>query len=258
MTFDPSHEEVLRAVQARLGVEKVVVIGAAAVGARQLTSRLSDDLDLAIAVDLDDYPGAIAGLPGWRQHPKKAQRWLAPNDLPVDILPAGGALRGEATLRWPDGFEMSMVGMDLPFRSYDELPLRGGSTVRVASVPALVVLKMRAWLDRPARTRDLADLALLLEDGVPDDDPRRFDPDLYDRQGLGFETVGPFLVGRDIGAIAGPAHRDTVRRFVREVPQATWASHGPVRWRTDEDEARRALDACLRGMDSTNHTHDGA
>lgn len=66
-------------------------------------------------------------LPGWSADPRAEHRWLAPEDVKVDILPAGPNLRRAGTLRWPrSGNEMSLLDQKLAFEQARD--------VRVASV----------------------------------------------------------------------------------------------------------------------------
>ena len=96
---------------------KFCLIGATALGFHLDRSwRSTDDIDLTLSVELDSFPGAIAHLPGWTQHPSKEHEWHGPGNVQVDILPAGPGLLALGAIRWPrTGHKMSLVGMRLAF-----------------------------------------------------------------------------------------------------------------------------------------------
>ena len=70
----------LRDICDRLGVE-LAIIGAVAlrIGLGDWT-RHTEDVDVAIAIDLDDFPQLMSLLQehGWTQHPGREHRWLTP------------------------------------------------------------------------------------------------------------------------------------------------------------------------------------
>ena len=64
------------------------VIGAIALDLFGLFAwRQTDDLDVSIAISVEDIDGAVALLPGWSR--QGAHRWRTPDGLRVDILPLG-------------------------------------------------------------------------------------------------------------------------------------------------------------------------
>jgi len=90
---------------------------------------------------------------------------MAPHDVRIDIVPASAELVAAGELVWPGtDFRMSLVGFQLAFEQGDFAEVAAGVSVLVASLPAIIVLKMAAYLDRPAaREKDLEDLAVILE-----------------------------------------------------------------------------------------------
>ncbi len=54
---------------------KVVIIGATALGFYyDMKWRKTIDVDLALTLELEDFPGTLLGRPGWKQHPKQGAR----------------------------------------------------------------------------------------------------------------------------------------------------------------------------------------
>jgi predicted nucleotidyltransferase len=194
---------------------KLVLIGAAALAtAHQLWWRASDDLDLLLAIDSD--PRAQPLPAGWRRE-RAPQRIVSARGIAFDLVPAGPKLRAAGTFDWGDGVLMNLVGADLAFHHATEVVLHD-TPIAVAPPPVVVMLKMVAFLDRPAqRIRDLTDIGHLLAYYIGDDDDRRFD------EGLGLdlelEQVSAYLLGTDVGAIVGdePALGAVLERFLRQV-----------------------------------------
>lgn len=71
---------------------------------------------------------------------------------------------------------------------------------------------MVAYQDAPhERERDLEDLALILTDYPPEES--RFASDAAE-QGLNYQEAGPYLLGRELGAMASVDERAAVEAFV--------------------------------------------
>ncbi len=224
-----------------------------------LSWRQTQDLDLTVAIELDELDTSIALLDGWRRDARLEHQWRSPRGVKVDIVPAGPSLLASGTLVWPtSGFRMNLAGLDLALAHWVPLELPGGTVIRVAALPAIVVLKMASWLDRPGdRDRDLSDLAHLLDEFLDAGDERRYDDHVL-AQGLGYDEVGPYVLGRELATIATPSHRRLIERFLARVGDPNDAPHaqmlrlGPASWRRDRDDDDEALGlrlaALLRGF----------
>jgi len=122
--------------------------------------------------------------------------------------------------------------------------------------PRSIILEAASFLDRPERSRDLADLAHLIELAVGLDDPDRWSDEVLDRD-LEFELAGPFLLGRRVSALAKHAERDVVEALLRRLEGPEDRSStlgrillgGPHAWR-EESVARGRLEAFRRGFAS--------
>jgi len=227
---------------------RLVIIGATAIGHHiGLPHRGTKDLDLVVTLELDEFPGVLAELEGWTQAEGMEHRFTAPDGLRLDILPAGPKLVARGYVDWPSGHRMSLLGMDLAITHAELAAVHVGLAVAVASAASLVVLKMVAWLDRPERAKDLADLSHLMELHVREDDERRFS-DAMVQLGLRFEDQSPYLLGVEVRRECAPTHRLAVERFLRDVPRGELAAHGPARWRVDENVVDAALAAFERGF----------
>jgi len=220
----------------------MAVIGASAL-AYQLPSyrRETNDLDLVVAISVEDS-GRLGELPGWQPLPRAGeQAWQSPEGVRIDIVPASRGLLAQGVLRWPrSGMEMSLVGLRLAFEASRPLDVGEGLSVRLASIPAVAVLKVIAYLDRPeGRTKDLEDLGFLLEHHLDDQD-RRFDL-IGAVPGLDYENTSAFALGLDAGQLVNPDERALVDRFIATAKaedsrtRAQLLRLGPPPWRADED-----------------------
>lgn len=238
----------------RLGSIKTVLIGASAVNCYvSMDWRRTEDLDVVVAIDLDGFGELTRRLVGWSRHPRREHEWRSPAGARVDVVPAGPALLDAGVLVWPvQGNVMRLTGLDLAFAHARAFDL-GEVTIAVAPPAVLVLLKMIAWLDRPDREHDLADLAHLMEGWLAIDDERRFEADVMENIDW-YEDVPPFLLGRDLGAVSGPSHRSAVEKFIARVGDDTTAAHGrlqalsPTSWRNREDGVVAKVEAFRRGF----------
>jgi predicted nucleotidyltransferase len=144
----------------------------------------------------------------------------------VDALPAAPASLAVGKLVCTQsGHVMSLVGFDLALAHYAVVPLDETTGLEVATVPVIAVLKMTAWLDRPAeRERDLQDIAHILDDYLEPDDLRRWDDALIDA-GLPHEDQSAFPLGQDIARIAEAAHLAVIDSFVAAVSDEASSSN---------------------------------
>jgi predicted nucleotidyltransferase len=166
-----------------------VLVGASAIHCHRPTPRGTRDLDVTLAVSLGELPAGLQRAPGWRRHHRHAHEWIGPGDVSVDLVPAGPSLLAQGHLLWPGGYRMNLAGFERAFAQARPMTLTPTLTVDVASLAAIALLKMVAFLDRPdVRERDLEDLAYLLHDYVPEDDERRWSDELLALQ-LEFDQV---------------------------------------------------------------------
>ncbi len=257
MGFTPEQASVLRRLRTIWSEEKLVVIGATAIGCHlEFRWRKTQDLDLTLAADIDECRQSLERLPGWVRHERIEHAWTAPGDVRIDIVPANAAALESGRIDWPGGSTMSAVGLRAAFVDNVRLDVGEGIFARVASAAAITILKMAASLDRPDRDRDLADLAYLMDGIVGNDDAERWSDPVLDLD-LGYELVSPFLLGRRVAAIADVRERAVVDRFLakladpsdRSAYQARMVSSGPREWR-EGDAAIARLNAFRRGFTS--------
>ena len=230
-----------------------VLIGATALGFHfDLRWRATADVDLAVALELEEFPGALSACIGWRAHPKKEHEFTSPAGAKVDLIPAGPSALAAGRLRWRSGRLMSLACMDLAFQHAQSHLVQSGYSVRVAPPPVLALLKMVAFADRPAeRQRDLEDLAHLLDEYVDERSERRWTDALDCAE---FDLAPAYLLGLDIQRVMRTDnHEKAVEAFLELVEPAShhhtlMRGSGPLRWKTEEHPLLRRLQAFRAGM----------
>lgn len=259
--FSPGQMRALRTLGHIWSAERFVLIGASALrywmGSR---FRETQDLDLALAVTVEGYSAGLEKESEWSRHPKREQTWIAPGNVQIDVIPLGDDPNPATVLRWPQsGFEMSLAGMRLAFKFSVAIELAQDLTIRVAPLEVIALLKMVAYLDRPAeRDRDLADIAYILDNYVTDLDERRYGDDVIDL-GLTYDEVSPFLLGRRLAAIVDSQEREVIQRFIDLVShaggthatQARMLVGAPPSWHRDPEQLFLRSNAFERGFGAT-------
>ena len=218
VSFLTAHQaSALRTLRETWDEDEIVIIGAAALRYHLGHEwRETHDLDLSIATSVERHAAVLADLPGWARDSRMEQTWMAPDDVRIDIIPVSVESMAAGVLVWPESeFRMSLTGFGLAFAHGESTEVAAGVSVLVASLPAIVVLKMAAFLDRPAeRERDLVDLAVILERAVSPDDEDRYADQVFDAD-LSYEEAGPFVLGRRVAAAVGERDRQLVSDFLR-------------------------------------------
>lgn len=236
---------------------RFVLIGASAMrlllGDR---SRETYDLDLILGVPLDRYPADLEAEAGWSRHPKREHTWVAPGDVYVDVLPVNADKGEPSVVTWPQsGFQMSVVGLQLALEHAMTIQAEPDLTIQVAPLALIALLKMVAFLDRPdERDRDLADIALILDEYIGPADDRRYEEEIFNL-GLRYEEISPFLLGKRLTEIVNPPERKVIERFVSLVEnaddstaQARMLALAPPSWHRKPEELLLRLDAFDRGF----------
>jgi len=228
LAISVAHSRALAELRTRHPDLRVVMVGAAALCHYVSLRRTTLDVDLAVVAE-PVVAGSLLGELGWSHAEKDPpHRWRkkdeqAPGvdrDIMVDFLPATEEILRLGEFRpAPDREVMSMVGFDLALRHAAEVPLLlTASTIEVAALPVLVVLKIVAWLDNPSRGRDLGDIAEVLTYALPPDDLRRWDAGHpVGSSDLVHDDQSAFFVGHEVGLIIEPRHLEWVERFLSKV-----------------------------------------
>lgn len=203
----------LREACDNLGVD-FFVIGAVArdIHLRHLNGidvpRRTRDVDVAVAVD------------GWESY-KTLQRQLITNHnfthegpkqrvrssegVQVDLIPFGGIADPDGQIRFPpdERPEMTVLGIEETHRTTVSIRC-GDVSVEVASLPALGLLKLIAWDERPReRIHDAQDLCFILRQyyDVEIDTIVEKHADLFDAENFRRPLASARAYGREISAL---------------------------------------------------------
>jgi predicted nucleotidyltransferase len=183
----------------------VAIIGAAALLCFVDIGRFTRDIDLVVALDLEDFTAFADELRthGWTQEARSEHRWRGPSGSIIDLLPAGPGLRQAKRIIWPDSeFEMSLVGFEHVFTLALPFSFAEGVQYRVAPPPVIALLKIIAFMDDPhGRKKDLLDLTELFGRYEAASD-RIFSDEVFAAELEDIDHANAFLLGMDVGTIA--------------------------------------------------------
>lgn len=186
--------------------------------------RRTLDIDFGIAVcDWEHFQtlkSALVKQAGFTVHDRAHQRLIYPTApaVIVDLIPFGGVEREDRTIAWPPeaDFVMRVAGFSDAMESSVLVRLADDLVVRVVSIPALLVLKLFAWLDRKEEKRDAPDIHTLLKEyGDAGNEDRLYSEalNILEAEGYDVEIAGARLLGGDAAAVVST---DT-RRLVRDI-----------------------------------------
>ena len=243
LPFSADQVQALKEMCDLWGEEGVVMVGAGALRCHLGDVRPTEDLDIAVAVTRDQLPARLARLEHWKRHNRNEHQWLAPGGVHVDIMPIGGDLLATGYIEWPGGQRMNLAGFEHAFRRTRSFDLGEARTLRVAELSVIALLKVVAYLDRPAeRERDLQDIATIVQKYVGDDDDRRWSAEILDR-GVEYELVGALLLGSDWASFVTARDRAALDAFFAlfrndaDLTMSRMTRLCPVAWGRDDDEA---------------------
>jgi predicted nucleotidyltransferase len=151
---------------------------------------------------------------------------------------------------------MNLTGFRHVFARALPLEVEAGLQIHVAPLPVIVLLKMVAWLDRPAeRERDLEDLAHVFDEFVEPQDEAFYGPEVIAQQ-ISVEYVSAYLLGRELGLLVDAEERALAERFIGklladEATRSLMARLGPRGWNGNAEELAPRLELFLRGFRAT-------
>jgi predicted nucleotidyltransferase len=217
----PQDIEALRAVAAVLSDEgwPFVIVGARApwILVADHTWRATRDVDAVVRTPTwDAFERLAERLKALGFARRAAHHFVSSEGAEVDLLPFGEGVVADDKIVWPDGAAMSALGMEEAFAASVEREVAPGLRVRVVTAPALVVLKIVAYQDRPhERGKDVADVVEVFE-RYEEDDARRFEliGTAVDGAPIAFEEAGAYLLGIDAARLARPKSREVIGAFL--------------------------------------------
>jgi predicted nucleotidyltransferase len=220
--------------------------------------RQTEDVDFAVMVrDWESFAALRTALVASKEFserfgPATHRLRHRKTGLPLDIVPFGGIERPDRTIAWPpdQSSVFDCFGANEAFDGSLSVQLPGGVALRVASIPALALLKVIAWHDRKSG-KDASDLLLYLRsymDCNNIDRAAREHGDLFTAEDYDHEAAGAQLLGRDIALML---NKKSIERALKILlPQADaegrllLASQSGI----DLEQARRMIEAVCDGL----------
>jgi len=217
----PQDVEALRVVSAVLSDEgwPFVIVGARApwILVADHTWRATRDVDAVVRTPTwDAFERLAEHLKALGFARPEAHHFVSPQGAEVDLVPYGEGVITDDMIMWPNGMVMSALGLEEAFAAAVEREIAPELRVRVVTAPALVILKIIAYQDRPhERSKDLADLVDAFE-RYEEDDGRRFElvGATVDDAPIAFEEAGAYLLGVDAARLARPKSREVITAFL--------------------------------------------
>jgi len=232
--LEPRRAEVLRnvAAVARQRSTPFMLVGAYA---RELhffnvhgveVVRKTGDVDISIQVrDWDAYNGFSAILqhdygyrPKTADHPEKLIHEALRQEL--DLLPFG-EIAEDGQVKWPsDNSPWSVVGYNDAFATALTFRLESCEEIAVASIPALVALKIVALHDRPDnRRKDATDIAFIVANYLAVGNRERLvsgpDADILPSCESDLDLASAVMIGRDMARFLGAEARALVTGYLQ-------------------------------------------
>lgn len=189
------------------------------------TGRGTLDVDLAVAVDswpqFDAVKDSLLATGAFTSDRGTTYRLFyqdrpGQRGYPLDLLPFGGVEHRPNEIAWPPDLSvvMNVTGYHEALAASQEVQAEPGFLVRVASLPALAILKLFAWADRGSEnSKDALDLATLLRQySAAGNEDRLFGEELGLLEAVGYDVdlAGPRLLGKDAARITTTATRKHV------------------------------------------------
>jgi predicted nucleotidyltransferase len=185
------------------------------------TTRATRDIDFAVAVSswekfarLKEHLIATGAFQAGEQS-HRLTFGQHRGAYPLDLVPFDGVERN-GEIAWPPAgdFVMNVAGYRDALDSALDVEIEPGFSVKIVSLPAMVILKILAWNDRPEREKHATDVLLIFQhyhqagqfDRLYDDDNIA----LLEKHGYDLELAGAALLGRD-------ARRDVAKETLVQV-----------------------------------------
>lgn len=182
------------------------------------TLRATKDVDFGLAVrDWEAFQRisqAIAEGGEFAPDPRAAHRLnhQKVRGFHIDLVPFGPLAGPGGEIAWPPdrAFVMDVTGFEEAFEAAIPITLEDNFIVRVASLPALAMMKLLAWRDRrhEALHKDAWDLRLLLTRyEMAGNADRIYDEGVMAIEEFDAPRAAARLLGRDVSALLRPRSR---------------------------------------------------
>ena len=230
--------------------------------------RATLDVDFAFALDNWDQFAALKAFliskANFEESPHIAHRMLfrlkdSEHRYKVDLIPFGSIETSTGTIAWPPNMDviMNVAGFSDALAAASRVEIEPGTTLTVASLPGIAILKFFAWADRGQETtKDAIDLVLLLrsyheagnEDRIYEDATAVAALELVDYD---IELAGAWLLGHDAAVMASSQTHKNLKELLNgpKSSRLTEDMSGAMRGREDAlDYSHRLLEQFTNGF----------
>jgi predicted nucleotidyltransferase len=224
------------------------------------TSRRTEDLDFAMAVPdwsaFEALQQRLIATARFSPSPTAEHRLRHRNGLQIDLVPFGRVETRERKIAWPPRGEvvLNVFGFREAQASACDVVFPGNVRGRVASLPALALLKIVCWNDRhyASPRKDAHDLLLIVKNYLlAGNEGRLLDQfvEWTQENSFDYELAGARLLGHDVRALLDDQGIEKVGRLLSEQADPRTPAQLPAEMAPgDPDRARALLDAMLRGL----------
>ena len=169
-------------------------------------SRATADIDFAVMVP--DHASFEALKKEIKQHGFEDTKGQMPyrlfhvkSNTVIDLLPYGLIAQDDTVSFTEKQIALSTVGMTEVASATEVFEHPEGYSIPVSPSHGLVILKLIAWSEKPSRTKDLGDIAALLEAAWPLYEPELFVEDsayadLFDAENFDISNAAAQVMGR--------------------------------------------------------------
>lgn len=232
------------------------------------TIRRTEDIDISMAFpDWDSFDAASKAL--------QDNGFVAPDpdcpeqlqdtetDQKLDLIPFGGLSTDGKTITWySDQQQWGIIGFEDSYHSADLLSIGDkNETIRIATLPAIVTLKLMSFYERLAerKKKDGADIGFILTEylSIPSNLKRLshgLDEDIMTLVDGDIRLAGCTLLGRDMARLASTVTRDTVishlEHEIRSQSNCPLAQETMNYTKGNFNKARNLLTHMLKGYQS--------
>lgn len=175
------------------------------------TGRATKDVDFAFAMEsweqFEALRQRLIEQHGFEADPRVTHKLYyrpkgSAHGFPVDLVPFGPLGGEREEIRWPPEMKivMNVAGFADALESAVSVEVDAHLRVAIASLPAIAVLKLFAWLDRHQETeKDAIDLTALLRLYCEIEQERAYGipEDVFAGVGYDIELAGAWLLGND-------------------------------------------------------------
>jgi predicted nucleotidyltransferase len=177
------------------------------------SKRATLDVDLAIMLaDEEQFYAvkeALVNTGNFTAHPTEAIKLFYKEAIELDLLPFGDIENEyrETRIHKPRLFALDVPGFMELLPDAQEIEVGEGTTLKVCSLEGIVMLKLIAWDDKPARIKDVTDIDHIIDVYFDFNDMEIYGDymdvmDAYDTNIGGYlQLVSARVIGRKIGAL---------------------------------------------------------